>query len=133
MIIPILKPDLDRAFGHVDILRDPLSHNSCGGRILVELRFQSHQLILRGPLALLVLLLLSEGAFARRSTRGGVAVGGSVRHGRGSNRHVRRVLNSAHTAARPTSRLRMGKGIGSSTGSRLAHLEVGRVISDGSS
>lgn len=35
--LPILKPDLNRPFGHVDVLRYPLSNYRCGGGVLAEL------------------------------------------------------------------------------------------------
>lgn len=67
--IPVLEPDLHRPFGHVDVLGNTLSHECSRGRILIELHLECHQLILRGPLALLIFLLLGKGAFPRRATR----------------------------------------------------------------
>lgn len=64
----ILKPDLHGAFGHVDFLGDSVSHLGRWGRVLLELEFQGDELFLRRPLALLILLLLSESALARRFT-----------------------------------------------------------------
>lgn len=81
--IPVLKPNLNGALRHVNVLSDALA--DCGGRggILVELDFQSAELILCSPLALLVLLLLCEGAFSRWTTgRGSDGGDGQGRRGR---------------------------------------------------
>lgn len=67
---PVLEPNLNRSFGHVDFLGDSLPNGRGGCGVLVEFDFQSCQLVLSGSLALLVLLLLGEGALARRSSRG---------------------------------------------------------------
>ena len=66
---PILKPNLYRAFSHVDILRNTFSNSSSRCRVFVELDFQSAELILCCPLPLLILLLLCKGALPRWSTR----------------------------------------------------------------
>ena len=79
---PVLEPDLHRAFRHVDLLGYSLSYVRGGRGVLVELHLQGGQLVLRRPLALLVLLLLCQGALPRRST-GCRAVGRSRHGGRG--------------------------------------------------
>jgi len=74
MLLPVLEPDLDRSFSHVDIRGNTLSDHSGGCGILAELDLEGEQLILCSPLSLLILLLLSQCALARRST-GAVEVG----------------------------------------------------------
>lgn len=64
--LPVLEPNLHRPLGHVDVRRNPLPHESCGGGILIELNFEGHQLILGGSLAFLVLLLLGQRRLPRR-------------------------------------------------------------------
>jgi len=66
---PILEPNLYRPFGHVDLFRYPLTNGGCGCRILVEFHLERGELVLCGTLSLLVLLLLSKGAFARGAPR----------------------------------------------------------------
>src|ERR1700761_358700 len=46
VFLPILEPDLNRPFGHVNLLRDTFTRGSGGRGVLVELHFQRHQLIL---------------------------------------------------------------------------------------
>ena len=64
--VPVLEPDLNGAFSHVDFLGNSLAHT--GGRcwVLVEFHLERQQLVLRRPLALLILLLLGKGALSRR-------------------------------------------------------------------
>lgn len=92
--IPILEPDLDGAFRHVDLLRDAFSHGRRGRGILGKLMFQRDQLILGGPLPLLVLLLLGQGTLPRRSSRRRGRIwgrgGGCVGRHRGRCRRGRR-------------------------------------------
>lgn len=78
--IPVLEPDLNRPLSHVDFIGN--SFTDSGGRcgVVVEFHLQSCQLILGGALSLLVLLLLSESALARGSSRSRVT---TVRRGRG--------------------------------------------------
>lgn len=57
-----------RSLGHVDICSDALPGSSSRRRVLVEFDLEGNELILGGPLALIVLLLLSQGALARRPT-----------------------------------------------------------------
>ena len=64
IVIPVLKPNLHGALRHVDILGDAFPHGGCRGRVLVKLDLQGDELILRGSLSLLILLLLSESALA---------------------------------------------------------------------
>ena len=67
----VLEPDLDGALRHVDFLGDALTHDGGGCGVLVELGFEGDELVLCGALALLVLLLLGEGALPGRAARGG--------------------------------------------------------------
>lgn len=67
--LPILEPDLNGSLGHVDVLCDAFPSGRSGCGILVKFNFEGDQLILRGPLAFVVLLLLSQSAFARRAAR----------------------------------------------------------------
>jgi hypothetical protein len=62
--IPVLEPDLDRSFSHVDLRCNAFS--DCGVRswVLAELHLQRHQLILGCALSLRILLLLCKSAFA---------------------------------------------------------------------
>lgn len=62
--LPVLEPDLNRPLGHVDLLSNAFSNPSGRGGILVEFHLQGVQLLLRRPLPLLVLLLLSKCALA---------------------------------------------------------------------
>jgi len=64
MHIPVLEPNLNRPFGHVDLLRNAFSDGGGGGRVFVELHLKGGKLVLRRTLPLLVLLLLGQGAFA---------------------------------------------------------------------
>lgn len=73
--LPVLEPDLYRALSHVDLLRDALANDGSGSGVLVELHLQRQQLFLGGALALLVLLLLGQGALARGAARRGRARG----------------------------------------------------------
>ena len=66
---PVLEPNLYRPLRHVDFVRNSLAYQRCRCRVLVELHFEGKELVLCGPLALLVLLLLREGALTRWSTR----------------------------------------------------------------
>ena len=70
MNIPILEPDLYRAFSHVDIAGDTLTGGSGRSGVLVEFNLQRDQLILGSPLALVVLLLLGQSALSSRSPSG---------------------------------------------------------------
>lgn len=63
---PVLEPNLHRALRHVDLLRNPLTDLRSRSRVLVEFHLERHELVLRRPLALLVLLLLRQGRLARR-------------------------------------------------------------------
>lgn len=63
--LPILKPDLNRSLGHANILCNAFPGGSGWCRVLVEFNLEGHQLVLGSPLAFVVLLLLSQGAFAR--------------------------------------------------------------------
>jgi hypothetical protein len=63
--LPVLEPDLDGSLRHVDFLCYPLANTGGGSGVLVELEVEDHDLVLSGSLALLVLLLLSEGALPR--------------------------------------------------------------------
>lgn len=63
----VLEPDLDGAFRHVDLVSDAVADAGCGRGVLVELDLEGGELVLGGALTLLVLLLLSEGALARRT------------------------------------------------------------------
>ena len=63
---PILKPNLNGAFSHVDFLGDSLAYGRCGRWVLVEFHLEREELVLSCPLTLLVLLLLREGALPRR-------------------------------------------------------------------
>lgn len=73
-----MEPDLDGSLGHVDFGSDTLSRGGIRGRVLVELYLKSDELILSGSLSLLIFLLLSQGALARRPSRS-VGVGRGVR------------------------------------------------------
>lgn len=101
--LPVLEPNLNRTLRHVDLLGYPLTDESCGGRVLVELEFQSRQLVLGGALPLLVLLLLGQGALPGRAARGRLGSRAVTSAGRvggrggllaGSSRHRR--LNRRH-------------------------------------
>jgi len=87
--LPILEPNLNRPLGHVNLIGYPIPHGGSGSRVLAELDLQRCQLILRGPLPLLVLLLLGEGAFPGRplrlcgGRRGGRLARPGCRRGRG--------------------------------------------------
>lgn len=65
--VPVLEPNLNRSLCHADILGNALANKGSGSGVLVELNLEGDQLILGGTLTLLVLLLLCEGALARRS------------------------------------------------------------------
>lgn len=71
----VLEPYLNGPLRHVDFLCDTLANGRSRGRVFVELDFQQAQLVLGGPLALLVLLLLSQGTLARGPTRLGARAG----------------------------------------------------------
>ena len=79
---PVLKPDLNRPLRHINVLGNLLSHGGRRGGVLVEFLLQRDQLVLRGALALLVLLLLGQGALARRAARRRGGAGGRIRGGR---------------------------------------------------
>ena len=67
--IPVLEPDLHRALRHVDLLGYSFPSCSSGGGVLVEFDLECLELVLGRPLALLILLLLREGALSRGSAR----------------------------------------------------------------
>lgn len=76
--VPVLEPDLNRAFRHVDLICNSLADSGRGCGVLAELHLQGGQLILGGALSLLVLLLLGEGALPRGPSggrAGGLATG----------------------------------------------------------
>lgn len=81
LLLPVLEPDLDRSLGHVNFRGYSFAGSSSRSGVLVELDFECHQLVLSGPLSLLVSLLLGEGAFPRWSARGR-----ALRRCRGSRR-----------------------------------------------
>lgn len=64
---PVLKPNLNRALSHIDVLRYSFTSGSCRGGVLVEFHLEKNQLVLSGPLALVVLLLLGESALSLRA------------------------------------------------------------------
>jgi len=66
--IPVLEPNLNRPFGHVDFLGNSLTDGGSGCGVVVEFHLQCRQLILCSTLSLLVLLLLSESTLAGRSS-----------------------------------------------------------------
>lgn len=66
----VLEPNLHGTLSHVDFLGNSLPCGSSRSRVLVEFHLESRQLILGSPLALVVLLLLGQGAFAMRTARG---------------------------------------------------------------
>lgn len=80
--LPILEPNLDRTLCHVDVRSNAFSGGRSRCWILVEFDFQKDELILSSSLALVVLLLLSKGAFARDPARPGRLTRGGTR-GRG--------------------------------------------------
>jgi len=63
---PVLEPNLYRSLRHADVLGNTLTNESGRSRVLVEFDFESDELVLGRTLTLLVLLLLCEGALARR-------------------------------------------------------------------
>ena len=79
---PVLEPYLHRSLRHVDVLGYSLADWRGWRGVFIELDFQSYELILRRSLTLLILLLLSEGAFSWWSAR----VGGRADRGRGGRR-----------------------------------------------
>lgn len=66
--LPVLEPDLYRSLSHVDLVGNALPGEGSRGGVLVELVFQSNELILGRSLPLLVLLLLSKCALPGWST-----------------------------------------------------------------
>lgn len=76
-VLPILEPDLNRSLGHVDFGRNSLACSGIGSRVLRELMFECHQLILSCPLPFLVLLLLCQSALPGRTPRGTVGASSS--------------------------------------------------------
>ena len=60
---PVLEPDLNRPYLHIDLLRYPVADGRSRSRIIVEFRFQSFYLVLRHTLP-----LLSIGACPRWSS-----------------------------------------------------------------
>jgi hypothetical protein len=73
---PILKPNLNRPFRHVDLLSNAFAYICGGGGVLVEFDLERDELILCGPLSLLILLLLGECALAGWSSDDGMWSGG---------------------------------------------------------
>lgn len=63
---PVLEPNLHGPLSHVDILGNSFARSGGRSRVLVKFHFESRQLILSGTLAFVVLLLLSQSAFAMR-------------------------------------------------------------------
>ena len=79
--LPILEPDLNGTFSHVNFLRDSFSNCGGWGRVSTKFHFQSHQLILSSSLPLLISLLLCQSTFAGRlSSSGRGRGGGGGRH-----------------------------------------------------
>ena len=115
---PVLEPDLDRPFGHVDLLGDSLADSGGGSRVLVEFQLQSGELVLGSPLSLLVLLLLSQGALARRASRVGRRVASRGRVG------VLSVQTSRTGRRRCGSIGRAGSSDARAHGQRLFHLGI---------
>ena len=66
--IPVLKPNLDGSLRHIYFLRDTLANTGGWSRVFVELNLEEDKLVLGGPLAFLVFLLLSESTLSWRST-----------------------------------------------------------------
>lgn len=67
--LPILEPDLNRPFSHVDLVSYSVPDLSGGCGVLVEFDLECGQLILGRSLSLLVLLLLGERALPWRTPR----------------------------------------------------------------
>lgn len=85
----VLEPNLHRALSHVDLLGDSLANVGIWGRVLVELCFQSDELVLGGSLTLLILLLLGKSALSWRTSACTSGLGGGGRSGgRSEVRHV---------------------------------------------
>lgn len=79
---PVLEPNLNRPFSHVNFVRNALPDVRSGRRVLVEFHLQGVELILSGTLSLLILLLLCQGALPGRPFRCRVGIVRS-RSGRG--------------------------------------------------
>ena len=118
--IPILEPNLDRPFGHVDFFGYPFAHSCSGGRVLVKLELKSGELVLGCPLTLLVLLLLGQGTLSRRALRNVAwSLTRSSRLGRGGLAH----LGAYGSSGREAGWLRSRMGAHWSIGHRVLHLE----------
>lgn len=73
---PVLEPDLDRPFGHVNLHGDAFPDLGSGRGVLVKLHLQYGELVLGRSLPLLVLLLLGESTLPGQSLRlrGGMVI-----------------------------------------------------------
>lgn len=69
-VLPILEPNLNRTFRHVDVLCNSFAGGSSGSRVLVEFNLEKDELILGRTLTLVVLLLLSQSALPGWPARG---------------------------------------------------------------
>ncbi len=79
----VLEPYLNRPLSHAYVLGYALANCGCWCRVFDKFIFQCDQLILCGSLPFLVLLLLGEGALARRTTRIVIGRGTNVSGGNG--------------------------------------------------
>lgn len=121
--VPVLEPDLDRPFGHVDFLGDPLAHGGSRCRVLIELLFEGGELILGGPLTLLVLLLLRQSALPGRAPR---VVARRVPGRSGLGRRGLAGLGASRCSRRETGSERLGGRVRGRRGfrGRMVHIQL---------